>query len=289
MAKLGVTLKPITLSWKAAVDRALGCCNIDDHHQRPPDPAPHEFESDKSNLKHSLRRLHHHLTHNHHNHRCTASSSNSPTMDPKLWSNLPIHLLERILALLPVPSLLRLRSVSKQFNELLQSPTLFATVVSTRRHSSSQQPWYLFRGEGRECVAFNPELDSWCKLPLGFLPSSKARVVAAAAGLLCLRHRDDKMFVCNPLSKAWVELPPKRHLWRYPIVGGHIKTHRHFFLLPRLPHANFVDVHASFVHCWYVGVIRFVFHVLQLLPIRFTEQNLCCIGKSTMKYQQKWD
>ena len=198
-------------------------------------------------------------------------------MDPKLWSNLPVHLLERILALLPVPSLLRLRSVSKQFNELLQSPTLFATILSTRRHSSSQQPWYLFRGEGRECVAFNPELDSWCKLPLGFLPSSKARVVAAAAGLLCLRHRDDKMFVCNPLSKAWVELPPKRHLWRYPIVGGqieHIATFSHFSLLPRLPHANFVDVHATFVRLWYVGVIRFVFHVLQLLPIRFTEAKL---------------
>ena len=37
----------------------------------------------------------------------------------------------------------------------------------------------------------------------------------------------------------------------------------------------------------YVGVIRFVFHVLQLLLIGFTQRNLCCISISTMKHQHK--
>ena len=36
-------------------------------------------------------------------------------------------------------------------------------------------------------------------------------------------------------------------------------------------------------------VIRFVFHVLQLLLIRFTQHNLCCISNSMMKHQQKLD
>ena len=36
----------------------------------------------------------------------------------------------------------------------------------------------------------------------------------------------------------------------------------------------------------YVGVIWFLFHVLQLLPIRFTQQNSCCINKSTIKHLQ---
>ena len=31
----------------------------------------------------------------------------------------------------------------------------------------------------------------------------------------------------------------------------------------------------------YVDVIWLLFHVLQLLLVRFTKQNLCCIGKST--------
>jgi hypothetical protein len=36
----------------------------------------------------------------------------------------------------------------------------------------------------------------------------------------------------------------------------------------------------------YVGVIGFGFRVLQLLPIRFTQENVCCINKSRMKHVQ---
>jgi hypothetical protein len=36
-------------------------------------------------------------------------------------------------------------------------------------------------------------------------------------------------------------------------------------------------------HLTCVGVIRFIFHVLQLLLIRFTQQNLGCISNSTIK------
>ena len=35
-----------------------------------------------------------------------------------------------------------------------------------------------------------------------------------------------------------------------------------------------------------MGVVQFVFHVLKLLLIVFTQRNLCCISKSTMKHQQ---
>ena len=37
----------------------------------------------------------------------------------------------------------------------------------------------------------------------------------------------------------------------------------------------------------YVGAIRIVLHVLQLLAIRFTHRNLCCIGKSTTRHRKK--
>ena len=36
----------------------------------------------------------------------------------------------------------------------------------------------------------------------------------------------------------------------------------------------------------YVGVIRFTFSVLHLLPIRFEQQKFNCISESTMKYHQ---
>ena len=39
----------------------------------------------------------------------------------------------------------------------------------------------------------------------------------------------------------------------------------------------------------FVDVIWFIFHVLQLLLIRFTQRNLCCIREFMMKHQQKPD
>ena len=35
------------------------------------------------------------------------------------------------------------------------------------------------------------------------------------------------------------------------------------------------------------GIYSIFFQVLQLLSVRFTQQNLCCISKSTMKHHQK--
>jgi hypothetical protein len=32
-------------------------------------------------------------------------------------------------------------------------------------------------------------------------------------------RQGDKMIVCNPLSKAWLELPPRKNTWKFPIVG----------------------------------------------------------------------
>ena len=39
----------------------------------------------------------------------------------------------------------------------------------------------------------------------------------------------------------------------------------------------------------HVGIIWFVFHVPQLVPLRFTQQNLHCINKSMMKDTKKRD
>ena len=39
----------------------------------------------------------------------------------------------------------------------------------------------------------------------------------------------------------------------------------------------------------YVGVSWFVFHVLQLLPITFTQQHSCCNSEFMMKHLQKLD
>ena len=45
------------------------------------------------------------------------------------------------------------------------------------------------------------------------------------------------------------------------VVGGHLKNH--------------------------VGVMWFIFHVLQFPSIRFTQQNVCCTCKSMMKHNKQ--
>lgn len=44
------------------------------------------------------------------------------TLDPDVWGNLPIHVLEHIVAFLPIPAQIRFRTVSKHFNTWLSSP-----------------------------------------------------------------------------------------------------------------------------------------------------------------------
>lgn len=197
-------------SWKAAVDRALGCSSHDDGGGRL-EEANAQDEEEVSLESNTVGRIFMEGISG----RVLLTPSGASAMDPQIWGNLPFHLLESVLAWLPISSLLRLRCVCKRFNNILYSPGLWAT---HRRARWCVAAWYLFRGEGRECAAFNPEADCWFKLPLEFLPSTKGRVVAAAGGLLCVRQ-GDKMIVCNPLTKAWLELPPRKNTWKFPIVG----------------------------------------------------------------------
>ena len=49
-----------------------------------------------------------------------------------------------------------------------------------------------------------------------------------------------------------------------------------------------LNVNDCVEHFRSVGVICFVFHILQLMWITFTQQNSCCNSKSTMKHMQNW-
>jgi hypothetical protein len=135
-------------------------------------------------------------------------------IDNHLWDKLPEHLLEMVQAQLPLHSLLSFRTVCKQWNMMLQSKSFIAKVPCARHGG-----WFLFRGEGKECVAFMPSVNKWCQINLDFLLPARVRVVATSGGLLCVRQHDDQLIVCNPFTKAWLQLPPKLHRWKYPIVG----------------------------------------------------------------------
>lgn len=140
--------------------------------------------------------------------------------NPRLWSQLPEQVLERILAFLPLASFFRLRCVCKRWNYLIYTHRFL--------HICSQlqipRLWFLmFRvgGISTEGFLYNPLDREWIKLPLSFLPP-KHQVVATAGGVFCCISEVagyKTLYICNPFTKAWIGLPPTLKERFVPTVG----------------------------------------------------------------------
>ena len=88
-------------------------------------------------------------------------------LDLKIWSLLLEHLLENILVWLLLLSLFVLHTVCKQWNTFTYSPSFLAILA---RVPPLKQAWFLFRRDGKESVAYNPEdanrkIGWWCATP----------------------------------------------------------------------------------------------------------------------------
>ncbi|XP_020580169.1 F-box/kelch-repeat protein At5g43190 [Phalaenopsis equestris] len=106
-------------------------------------------------------------------------------MSPAIWSRLPDDLLDRILALLPLHSLLSLRSTCKRFRSLLLSPSFISQLKS-----NSQRPTaYFLLSHPQFSHSFLPlydsAVDSWRKLPISISTSSSFQLLSSSSGLLC--------------------------------------------------------------------------------------------------------
>ena len=131
-------------------------------------------------------------------------------LKPSLWSNLPDHLIERVLTRLPVAIFFKFRCVCKSWHNLLYSPVFLQAYAE----APTQSPWFLMFTDDdyRDGSTFDPILNKWHHIPFPSLPQNETFFPAAAAGgLVCFGCYADgwKTFVvCNPLTKAWRELPP---------------------------------------------------------------------------------
>ncbi|KAL2649991.1 hypothetical protein R1flu_018119 [Riccia fluitans] len=143
------------------------------------------------------------------------------TMDPTLWSNVPEHLMERILAHLSIPSLFRLRSVCKSWYSLVYSPT-FLDLYS---RGPPQGPWFwMFRNQDyREASTFNPIVNRWVSVsPPPFPINQMFFPIASAGGLLCFSscaNGRTTLVVTNPITRRWRELPPMLRIQTYHMAG----------------------------------------------------------------------
>ncbi|XP_024543816.1 protein UNUSUAL FLORAL ORGANS [Selaginella moellendorffii] len=146
-------------------------------------------------------------------------------LEERLWSQLPEKLVDRVLAMLPLPSFFRLRVVCKRWYSLLFSDSFLEL---SSRVAPSRHCFLLFRpGVWSQGFLFDPGERSWHLLPLGFLPSQIA-VVSSSQGLLCCMSEMagyKTVVMCNPLTRACIQLPLTLKERFVPTVGLVVDRH----------------------------------------------------------------
>lgn len=145
-------------------------------------------------------------------------------LDEELWSNLPEHLHDIILAWLPLPSFFRLRCVCKRWNEIITVKS-FLSICS---RVPSQGSLFLMFADmlQQKCAAYDPTSQKWHLLPHSFFfPCpyfESVAVVATAGGLLCLAGTGSQsryLSVSNPMTRTLRKLPPMLHMKSPYVVG----------------------------------------------------------------------
>ncbi|KAI4337046.1 hypothetical protein L6164_015504 [Bauhinia variegata] len=137
------------------------------------------------------------------------SPSNPSAMDPRIWSRLPVELLEHILSLLPLKTFWNLRSTCKRFRYLVFSPSFIS------KYSSSSLPFSSFLLLAHpQCHRYFPLYDSnlgtWrsTSLPLSDLHHcwAPSALLSSSGGLFCLSDFTSSsssfLIVCNLLAKS---------------------------------------------------------------------------------------
>ena len=158
----------------------------------------------------------------------------TPLMDSKIWQKLGPELLERVLAFVPMPSLLRLRTVCKDWKKMISST---AFTASQSHHFKSRHPCYLTNVvaiRDRIIIMFyNPVLKIWHQHVVPefiwqnyCIPDSlPPRLVASDGGLLLLGCGATPMrsvyvfyMVCNPITGEFRPVPPHPSLHIHSFV-----------------------------------------------------------------------
>lgn len=127
------------------------------------------------------------------------------SLNPEIWSRVPPELLERIIARLPVTSVLRFRAVCRRWNQLpfdKQFPKLPPHQIGACPPFLSPQSHILYiEGSGK-----------WRSIPFHFFPSQHVILEASGGGLLLFSKSNkssrlvESFYVCNPVTKEWREL-----------------------------------------------------------------------------------
>ncbi|KAL8244363.1 hypothetical protein R6Q59_010621 [Mikania micrantha] len=99
-------------------------------------------------------------------------------MDRKIWSKLPVELLERILSSLPIKTFFSLRSTCKYFRSLIFSPQF----ISKNTDSPISSFLLLSHPQSTNYLLYDTDLNIWREFGL---PLSRSPLLSTASCLLC--------------------------------------------------------------------------------------------------------
>ncbi|XP_047979941.1 F-box protein At3g07870-like [Salvia hispanica] len=138
--------------------------------------------------------------------------------------SLPSHLIIDILSRLPAKSLLRCKSVCKHWLHLASDPYL------AKLHLSRSKPGVaIHQSEPSKNLLRLADFDDFhlptAEIDLQSLtPSPEIAVEGSVKGLLLLRdanYKHEALYVCNPLTREYIELAAPKQVVRYPSVVTH--------------------------------------------------------------------
>ncbi|MCO5549185.1 hypothetical protein L7F22_002651 [Adiantum nelumboides] len=131
--------------------------------------------------------------------------ANDVVMDVKIWSSLPEDIIEKVLAWVPLTSVLRFRAVCRRWNSVLLSGRFLSSHSKSSLH---RQPCFLLCTIGQVSCTYDPSLGKWLTLLKPTSPG--ASVVASTGSLLCLGNQVTEcrvLSVCNPITRSLRHLP----------------------------------------------------------------------------------
>ncbi|KAG6390326.1 hypothetical protein SASPL_148058 [Salvia splendens] len=152
------------------------------------------------------------------------SPSKSASNRRDFLTSLPSHLIIEILSRLPAKSLVQCKSVCKQWLDLTSDPYL-AKLHFTRSkpgvaiHQSEPSKNLLRVADFDDFHAPTAEIDL-----KSLTPSPDVAVDGSVKGLLLLRdanYKREALYVCNPLTREYIELASPNQAARYPSIVTH--------------------------------------------------------------------
>ncbi|XP_057818710.1 protein UNUSUAL FLORAL ORGANS [Cryptomeria japonica] len=153
-------------------------------------------------------------------------------MEDAIWRRLPEKLIERVVAMLPVVSFMRLRAVCKHWYGLMFSDSFLEVCREVRQ---GRPCFLLFKmGVWTQGFLYDPSSQerSWLRMSLPFIPPGFT-VAASSGGLLCCvpdQPGCKTIFLCNPLTQSFSLLPSTLKERFVPSVGllvdGHTQSYK---------------------------------------------------------------